>query len=418
MVAARRAALIGGVAGLGGVVVALVLMGPIVTPPAPLPWTTAIRETSGPTTLAVGAVADGEYLKRVGATLVGAAGGGGGGGPTVTEAVVASLADNESYILTHPATPMWGADYFDAAVLVTAAGAIAAEKSVTNWGSEVFPVNYGTGISYVRDGANTGHFSADPGLGYRSMCKVTGVSTSSVWIDTINNPDPTVASAFTLTADLGSEALAGIYCLSTNSNDLRLEGQGAYTIGDWHEATVTAIYLPITPIIDTIGGVTIQTTIPALTSGKIALSPDNGVTYYYHDGTDWVACVGGATVAWATEGCPLQATAPWTPEPLQATDSSDISAAEWAAFKALITGTIKVKIALKSTDSAATPQLTQLTLTYDAIDTQLIYPKVADTQGMASGYVAQRLSTTQTMFSVNLGFGGPTLSDWRLRVLQ
>jgi hypothetical protein len=30
-----------------------------------------LRETSGPTTLAMGAVADGQYLKRVGSTIVG-----------------------------------------------------------------------------------------------------------------------------------------------------------------------------------------------------------------------------------------------------------------------------------------------------------------------------------------------------------
>jgi len=38
----------------------------------PSPTVTAITETSGPTSLVVGAVADGEFLKRVGATLVGA----------------------------------------------------------------------------------------------------------------------------------------------------------------------------------------------------------------------------------------------------------------------------------------------------------------------------------------------------------
>lgn len=36
-----------------------------------------LRETSGPTNLITGAIADGEFLKRVGATVVGAAGGGG-----------------------------------------------------------------------------------------------------------------------------------------------------------------------------------------------------------------------------------------------------------------------------------------------------------------------------------------------------
>jgi len=38
-----------------------------------------IRETGGPTVLDVGAIPDGQFLKRVGATVVGAAGGGGGG---------------------------------------------------------------------------------------------------------------------------------------------------------------------------------------------------------------------------------------------------------------------------------------------------------------------------------------------------
>lgn len=37
-----------------------------------------LRETGGPTTLVMGAVADGQFLKRSGATIVGAAGGGGG----------------------------------------------------------------------------------------------------------------------------------------------------------------------------------------------------------------------------------------------------------------------------------------------------------------------------------------------------
>lgn len=47
-----------------------------------------IQESGGPTTLTVGAVADGEFLKRVGSTVVGAAGGGGGGAGTVTSVAV------------------------------------------------------------------------------------------------------------------------------------------------------------------------------------------------------------------------------------------------------------------------------------------------------------------------------------------
>lgn len=39
---------------------------------------TQIIESSGPTTLTVGAVSDGQYLRRVGSTIVGAAVSGGG----------------------------------------------------------------------------------------------------------------------------------------------------------------------------------------------------------------------------------------------------------------------------------------------------------------------------------------------------
>lgn len=40
---------------------------------------TALTETSGPTALTIGAIADGEYLKRVGTSIVSAPAGGTGG---------------------------------------------------------------------------------------------------------------------------------------------------------------------------------------------------------------------------------------------------------------------------------------------------------------------------------------------------
>jgi hypothetical protein len=45
---------------------------------ADLPTVTGFTETSGPTALALGAVADGQYLKRSGSTVVGSAVSGGG----------------------------------------------------------------------------------------------------------------------------------------------------------------------------------------------------------------------------------------------------------------------------------------------------------------------------------------------------
>lgn len=50
-----------------------------VTPASSPGPATVLTETSGPTDLAIGAIADGEYLRRVGATVVGGTPSGGGG---------------------------------------------------------------------------------------------------------------------------------------------------------------------------------------------------------------------------------------------------------------------------------------------------------------------------------------------------
>lgn len=49
----------------------------------PNPDVRGLRETSGPTALTLGSVADGQFLKRVGSTVVGSAGGGGSGVATL-----------------------------------------------------------------------------------------------------------------------------------------------------------------------------------------------------------------------------------------------------------------------------------------------------------------------------------------------
>jgi hypothetical protein len=59
-----------------------------------------IRETAGPTTLVVGAVADGEFLRRVGATVVGAAPGAGSTDIKATTVTVATPALEASFTIT------------------------------------------------------------------------------------------------------------------------------------------------------------------------------------------------------------------------------------------------------------------------------------------------------------------------------
>lgn len=70
----KTIAILSGTGGAVALALALTLSGATsVSPPRPLPYATALRETSGPTTLTVGAVVNGEYLKRVGTTVVSAA---------------------------------------------------------------------------------------------------------------------------------------------------------------------------------------------------------------------------------------------------------------------------------------------------------------------------------------------------------
>jgi len=58
--------------------------------PGPAGPRNIIQESGGPTTLTVGAIADGQYLVRDGNTVVGAAGGGGGGGSGTVTSVAAT----------------------------------------------------------------------------------------------------------------------------------------------------------------------------------------------------------------------------------------------------------------------------------------------------------------------------------------
>ncbi len=59
-----------------------------------------IRETGGPTILPIGAVADGEFLKRSGSDIIGASAGGGGGLWTLQQASIVVGADTPSVTIS------------------------------------------------------------------------------------------------------------------------------------------------------------------------------------------------------------------------------------------------------------------------------------------------------------------------------
>ena len=75
-----------------------------------------ITETSGPTELGVGSIADGEYLRRSGDEIVGAAGGGGGGATASTTETLTGT-DSSKSVTPDSLAALWeqGSDIASAA---------------------------------------------------------------------------------------------------------------------------------------------------------------------------------------------------------------------------------------------------------------------------------------------------------------
>lgn len=143
-----------------------------------------LRETGGPTTLAMGSVADGEFLKRSGSSIVGGAAGGGGGRYSallvkssaysiVNADSGALVVSSGSSVLTLPATPPAG---FSIAVLVT------------DGGGSAIQVGGGTGTIYDggTDITNTiGPTTVNPGA-YVEIVTWNG-GTNANWVVTSNH---------------------------------------------------------------------------------------------------------------------------------------------------------------------------------------------------------------------------------------
>jgi hypothetical protein len=73
----------------------------------PNPSVSALTEATGPTSLPLGGVADGQYLRRVGGNIVGSAAAGGTWVPNIVEALATpyAVAVDEDYVLVNPAVP-------------------------------------------------------------------------------------------------------------------------------------------------------------------------------------------------------------------------------------------------------------------------------------------------------------------------
>lgn len=78
----------------------------------------AIRETGGPTVLLVGAIPDGQFLKRSGTAIIGAAVGGGNVNDNTAETIVATWTFDTAPVMNEaqPVTPVLGELYIESAV--------------------------------------------------------------------------------------------------------------------------------------------------------------------------------------------------------------------------------------------------------------------------------------------------------------
>lgn len=109
----------------------------------PGPKVAAVTTTTGPTSLVLGAVADGQFLKRVGAAVVGAAAGGGGYGGSVLGAFGA-------HTLTVTTSAQVYAFDFPADLLV------GADLSISSDGKTITFLTTGWYSIYLDTGCNTG----------------------------------------------------------------------------------------------------------------------------------------------------------------------------------------------------------------------------------------------------------------------
>jgi len=188
--------------------------------------------------------------------------------------------------LTHAPYNIDGYDfYIDIYAEVTLADA-----NIVRPGLTVFENVTVAGLNWVRDGAASGHFDVAPGSRVKVGCWLfVGATYSAIMT---MGADPTLPNSVTIQVDvLASGVVVKINGCWNNTSTLDL----TYGVDYPQNASYAGIQAtPMDfsiPAIDHLHAPTTQVSFFTGGRARMCWSKDAGLTWYYHDGTDWVTCL-------------------------------------------------------------------------------------------------------------------------------
>jgi hypothetical protein len=380
---------------------------------ASLPRVIGLTESSGPTSLALGAVADGEYLRRSGTSLVGDA-----GGETLTEEIVATLNNGDSVVVTHPPVPMTGegAGNIRFSFLsakqgdVTTLSAAAAERDPLSVFSE----------DWVKDGTNDGHFASTPDPRVVQGCTVTGTT----WrIIRSIGADPTSPNSVVLNSTSPSSATYEIYPTYLNLYgpcviDTCIDWGNGGTAPNWgaggfqYGYTTEAVHSEYGSGVDMDGVSAVQVWAKSEYGNncRVAVSPDGGVTWYSYGATGWTAI---DLADLASEGLTPDGTGETVPMLGSSGETPD-----WDAFTAMCVAEgaeldlrLAYGVEITGVQAGLSVQLTLL-----RPSTVIPWPLNISSMGGAAGIAVERTSETTARFTWTDYASPSPYSDFRCQV--
>ncbi|MDY0063213.1 MAG: hypothetical protein RBU45_25630 [Myxococcota bacterium] len=343
-------------------------------------------------------------------------GGGGGGGVLLTEAVVVAPSDEEVIVVTHPEVPLEGegSGRIRFSGLAKVPGGDATYYFAGPWGDQ--NLNDG-GAAWVQDAGNDGHFSVDPGpqvvVGVRVVFPDEGYA---YYISAINDPDLTAPSAVTLNGEMVSGPIIRIAGTVGNDNAVAAPAHCDFT--------GLAMPYSVSPVVVTAENLAGLGTFQELytygtedpTKVRVALSVDDGTTWYSHDGTGWVviALADLRTAGLVPNAAGLQSGF----YDSRAERAELLDAADWHALYLLgvaAGGSFALRVAVGIDPAGGESSVTLWQLEFRAQEKDTYQPMAVTSMGVGFSAI-KRTSSTTVAFVVSLGWGGSPPTDWRCQV--
>jgi hypothetical protein len=340
---------------------------------------------------------------------------GGGGGDVLTEEVVVAPTGGQVVVVTHPEVPLdgEGSGRIRFSGLAEVPGGAVYYYFAGPWGDQNLNVN---GAAWVQDAGNDGHFSVDPGpqvvAGVRVVFLDEGFAHSIV---TINDPDLTASGAVTLNGDMASGPIIRIAGTLGNDN----------AVNSVAFCDFTGLPMPysVSRVIVTAENLAGLGTFQELytwgsedpTKVRVALSVDDGATWYSHDGTGWgpIALADLRTGGLVPNAAGLQSGF----YDSRSKRAELLDADDWHALYLLGVAAgedfaLRVAVGIDPAGGGSSVSIGQLEFRAQEQDT--FQPMALATMG--AGFTSiKRTSSTTTAFEISLGWAAPPV-NWRCQV--